>query len=90
MRSEAPALTGDDLMKLSLPHEIEHLPAVPPARRGVLVTAGTVGAAMLTARWLSGFAAEPPVLVTVRELREGVGGYRLSDHVLRYYETARA
>jgi hypothetical protein len=51
---------------------------------GVAAVAGV--AAAVTARTLQGPAPEPAALATQDA---NADGYRLSEHVLRYYETAR-
>ena len=68
-----------------------YTPATPLKRRGLLIGAGTAAAAVLAAKVLPG--AAPPVTtaaVTARKLVDTSGGYQVTDHVLRYYATARA
>ena len=63
----------------------------PLKRRGLLIGAGAAGAAVLAAKALPGLApvaaAAAPVVATALA---GSGGYQLTPHVLRYYETTRA
>ena len=63
-------------------------PVNPLKRRGLLVGAGAAGAAVLAAKTLPG--AVPPVATTaaVKVVDTG-GGYQVTQHVLRYYETTR-
>jgi hypothetical protein len=57
-------------------------------RRGFLLTlgAGGIGAAAMAARSLSGVA--PAATSTGAEVPSGEG-YRVTDHVRRYYQTAK-
>jgi hypothetical protein len=64
----------------------------PLKRRGVLAGAGAVGAAALAVKLLpsaSGGAAAASV-AALPKVVDTDGGYRLSEHVKRYYETARS
>ena len=65
--------------------------AAPTNRRGVLLGAGAAAAAgavaALAAR--SPGAAPEPVAAKAQARVEDAAGYRLSEHVRRYYETAR-
>ena len=68
-------------------------PATPPAplkRRGLLVGAGIAGAAALAAKALPGAAPAAGVAAALPAAADTAGGYQLTAHVLRYYETARA
>jgi hypothetical protein len=60
------------------------------SRRGMLVGAGVAGAAAVAATAIPR-AARPPVAAEAPTpaAPEGGGGYRLSAHVMRYYQTAR-
>ena len=65
--------------------------ADPLKRRGLLIGAGAAGAAVLAAKVLPG--AAPVATATAGAATQAIdaaGGYRLTDHVLRYYETTRA
>ncbi len=61
-------------------------------RRRVFAGAGTVGALAAVAAVVP-LAGKPPAPAPGRKVAEAGGadasGYRLTDHVLRYYETAR-
>jgi hypothetical protein len=66
-------------------------PANPLKRRGLLLGAGAAGAAALAVNALPGATpAETAVAAAVPKLPETSAGYRLSEHVLRYYETTRS
>ena len=63
-----------------------------PSRRGWVVGAGVAGAAALAAHALrTGASAAVPVAgaAASKAVVEG-DGYRLTDHVRRYYETTKA
>jgi hypothetical protein len=65
--------------------------ATPLKRRGLLIGAGAVGAAVVAARVLPG--AAPQVVAeaaTAAKVIDASGGYQVTPHVLRYYETTRA
>jgi hypothetical protein len=62
----------------------------PLKRRGLLVGAGAAGAAVLAVKVLPGAAPVAPVVAAAKAVVDGAGGYQLTPHVLRYYETARA
>lgn len=59
-------------------------------RRGLLIGAGAVGAAALAAKALPGAAPAAPVAAVAKAAVDTTGGYQVSAHVLRYYETTRA
>ena len=65
--------------------------ANPLKRRGLLLGAGAAGAAALAVKALP---AAAPIASTVAAVAPAVsdaaGGYQLTPHVLRYYETTRA
>lgn len=62
--------------------------ATPASRRRVLLGAGVATAAVAAAQ-LVPVAAEPaPTQASSAPAKDG-GGYRLSQHVLRYYETTK-
>jgi hypothetical protein len=65
------------------------LPQGAPRRRGLLIGAGAVGAAALAVKTLP-VAAPPAVLAAAPAGADPAGGYQLTPHVLRYYETARS
>ncbi len=64
--------------------------AASPRRRAMLLGTGVAAvagvAAAVASRSLQSSAPEPVALATQDK---DAGGYRLSQHVLRYYETAR-
>lgn len=65
--------------------------ASPMKRRGLLIGAGAAGAAVLAAKALPGTApAVSTATVAAKKVVDTSGGYQVTDHVLRYYETARA
>lgn len=71
------------------PRPSEPAQATPLKRRGWLLGAGAVGAVAIAAKTgalapteLAAAAAASPV--------DADGGYRLTPHVLRYYQTAKA
>lgn len=61
-------------------------------RRGLLAGAGVAGAVALTAKVLPGATPEvaAPVAAVAKKPPEPRTGYRLSDHVRRYYDTTRS
>ena len=65
--------------------------ANPLKRRGLLIGAGAAGAALVAAKALPGAAPlATTVAVTAKKAIDASGGYQVTDHVLRYYETTRA
>lgn len=65
--------------------------AQPLKRRGLLIGAGAAGAAALAVQALPGVAPQAPAVASaLPKVVETTGGYQLSAHVLRYYETTRA
>jgi len=67
-------------------------PAIPPAtRRGLVIGAGVAGAAALAVKVMPGQAvATSAVAAAAKPAVDTAGGYQLTQHVLRYYETTRA
>lgn len=66
--------------------------AQPIKRRGLLAGAGAVGAAAVAVKLLPGAApaaATAPVAAAAKAI-DTDGGYRLTAHVKRYYETTKA
>ncbi|MES2100488.1 MAG: formate dehydrogenase [Pseudomonadota bacterium] len=60
-------------------------------RRGLLIGAGAAGAAVLAVKALPGAApAATTAAVIANKVVDTKGGYQVTDHVLRYYETTRA
>ena len=68
-------------------HDAESTPAL--KRRGLLLGAGVAGAAALAAKALPGTATEAVVEAAVKPALDPAGGYQVTPHVLRYYETAK-
>jgi len=64
-------------------------PAPALKRRGLLLGAGVAGAAVLAAKALPGTAGEVVVEAAVKPALDPAGGYQLTPHVLRYYETTK-
>lgn len=73
-------------------------PAVKPTndqprlqRRKLLGAAGTTGALVAAASWLTTRqeAADAPLEAAPQQEREQGSGYRLSEHVQRYYQTTK-
>lgn len=65
--------------------------ANPLKRRGLLMGAGAVGAVVLAAKVMPGAApVATTVAVATKKVVDTSGGYQVTDHVLRYYETTRA
>ncbi|HWI11556.1 MAG TPA: formate dehydrogenase [Burkholderiaceae bacterium] len=65
-------------------------PSTPLKRRGLLIGAGAAGAAVLAVKALPGAAPAAPVAVAAKALADTSGGYQVTAHVLRYYETTRS
>ncbi len=68
------------------------LPPTPPAssplkRRGLILGAGVAGAAALAVRAVPDVAA--PAAASTATADPAEGGYRLTPHVQRYYQTAK-
>ena len=61
----------------------------PLKRRGLLLGAGAAGAAVLAVKALPGTAPAATATVAAAAVVDSAGGYQLTQHVLRYYETAR-
>lgn len=59
-----------------------------PSRRGFFVSASAAGAALASASLLKSPAPTPTVALPKAAPANG-GGYSLSEHVKRYYHTAR-
>ena len=59
------------------------------SRRGMLVGAGVAGAAAVAVTAVPQSLKAPPVATTPETTPEQGGGYRLSAHVMRYYQTAK-
>lgn len=59
------------------------------SRRGMLVGAGVAGAAAVAVSAIPQAARSPAPAAALEAAPETGGGYRLSAHVMRYYQTAR-
>ena len=60
-------------------------------RRGVVIGAGVAGAAAIAGNaLLRGGVEAPPSAAGATSVAGKAEGYRLTPHVLRYYETAKA
>ena len=65
--------------------------ATPLKRRGLLMGAGAAGAVVLAAKVMPGAApVATTAVVAAKKTIDTSGGYQVTDHVLRYYETTRA
>ena len=58
-------------------------------RRGLVAGAGIAGVAAVAATALQGARSEAPAVGADAAAGPPGDGYRLSDHVLRYYETTK-
>jgi 2-polyprenyl-6-methoxyphenol hydroxylase-like FAD-dependent oxidoreductase len=68
----------------------EAKPAAPVDRRSLVVGAGVAGAAAVAAAVLHRQGVEAPVAADAASAPPVTEGYRVTPHVLRYYETTRA
>ncbi|MBP6778184.1 MAG: formate dehydrogenase [Piscinibacter sp.] len=75
----------------STPDQSSDLPesAPQPKRRGLLLGAGAAIAGGTVAVVASRSGVEPAAAAGQQARADDAGGYRLTDHVRRYYETAR-
>jgi hypothetical protein len=62
--------------------------ASPTKRRGLLLGAGAAGAALIAAKALP-VAPTEVAAAPAKPARDDKGGYQLTQHVLRYYETTK-
>jgi hypothetical protein len=62
---------------------------VAPSRRGFFMGAAAAGAAVAAVSALPGLNAPEAAAKTLPPAPENGGGYSLSEHVKRYYQTAR-
>jgi len=60
-----------------------------PSRRGVLIGAGAAGAAAVAATAIPQAPKADAVAAAPAAVPDPGGGYRLSPHVMRYYQTAK-
>ncbi len=83
--------TADRSKPATTPNASPGASSAPLKRRGLLIGAGAAGAAVLAAKALPGVApAATTAVVTAKKVVDQSGGYQVTDHVLRYYETTRA
>jgi hypothetical protein len=81
---------GRSAMKLTPSSATSPSGTVPqPKRRGLLLGAGTAAAAAAVTVVASRSAVEPAAVPAAQARADDDSGYRLTDHVRRYYETAR-
>jgi len=62
----------------------------PLQRRHWVLGIGAVGAAAIAAKSLPGAVPAAPVVAAVQPAAETSGGYRLTAHVQRYYDSAKS
>lgn len=69
-----------------------HLATTPATRRGLVIGAGVAGAAALAVKAVPGqaVATTAAAAAAAKPAVDTAGGYQLTQHVLRYYETTRA
>jgi hypothetical protein len=73
--------------------KLDTKPSTTPAtRRGLIVGAGVAGAAVVAAKVMPGSAVATSTAASAVKpaVDTAAGGYQLTQHVLRYYETTRA
>ena len=73
----------------TLPAAQSEVPAAPLGRRALVVGAGGAGVAAVAAQALQRGALDVPRAGAAKPGPQGEG-YRLTAHVLRYYETTKA
>ena len=76
-------------IRSTLPAGAPEATSAPLGRRGFVVGAGVAGAAAVAASVLSRAVVDAPLAVAAKTVPEGEG-YRLTPHVLRYYETTKS
>ncbi len=64
--------------------------ANPLKRRRLLLGVGAAGAAALAVKVMPGAAPVATVTVAAKKVIDPAGGYQVTPHVLRYYETTRS
>ncbi|MEP7058487.1 MAG: formate dehydrogenase [Caldimonas sp.] len=69
---------------------IAQSPAATVGRRGLVVGVGVAGAAAVAAHALHRAAVDAPVAPVAKTGAIDGEGYRLTPHVLQYYETTKA
>ena len=73
----------------TLPAAAPEARSAPLGRRSLVVGAGVAGAAAVAAHALHRAAVDVPLVNAGKAAPQGEG-YRLTPHVLRYYETTKA
>ena len=71
----------------------DHPPSDVPSplkRRGLLLGVGAAGAAALAVKVMPGAKPVATVAVAAKKVIDPAGGYQVTPHVLRYYETTRS
>ena len=71
----------------------DHTPGNTPnplKRRGLLLGVGAAGAAAVAVKLMPGAAPVATAAVAAKKLIDPAGGYQVTQHVLRYYETTRS
>ncbi len=76
------------MMKFFRPEGVEG-PSARVGRRGLVVGAGVAGVAAVAAAVLTRRGAEALPVSPAKPARVAGEGYRETEHVLRYYDTAR-
>ena len=76
-------------MSKQSPTELSSAAASPLTRRNLVAGAGAVGAAAAAVALLPVAPTAAPVVAGQAVADTSAEGYRLSEHVQRYYETAR-
>ena len=64
--------------------------ANPLKRRGLLFGVGAAGAAALAVKVMPGATPVATAAVAAKKVIDPAGGYQVTPHVLRYYETTRS
>lgn len=64
--------------------------ANPLKRRGLLLGVGAAGAAALAVKVMPGAAPVATAALAAKKVIDPAGGYQVTPHVLRYYETTRS
>ena len=62
----------------------------PLKRRGLLLGVGAASAAALAVKVMPGAAPAATLAVAAKKVFDPAGGYQVTPHVLRYYETTRS
>ena len=77
-------------MSFKTPEAISGIASNPVKRRNWVLGAGALGAAAVALKALPGATVSTPVAAVAQAAPDAVsGGYQLTAHVQRYYDTAR-